>query len=235
MPSSTKLATHRPPALTDTPQPHDTPAARSVRVGCLLRSARFLLAAFALIGILTACSDNDDASSGASTGHNAADVTFATNMIPHHAQAIEMSDMALSQSQLPEVVDLATAIKKAQQPEIDTMTGWLKGWGEPVPDPESVYGMDHGMSDDDGMSGMEGMAGMMSAADMERLGSRTGRAFDRMWLTMMMEHHDGAIEMAKNEIADGASGAAISLAHEIETAQRAEIETMHKLLDALDG
>ncbi|MFY9916728.1 MAG: DUF305 domain-containing protein [Nocardioidaceae bacterium] len=232
MPSFTKLATRRPPALTATPQPHDARAVRSVPVAGLLPSARLLLAAVALTGALTACSGNDDASSGVSAGHNAADVTFATNMIPHHAQAIEMSDMALSQSQSPEVVDLARAIKKAQQPEIDTMTGWLKGWGEPVPDPESVYGMDHGMSDD-GMSGMEGLAGMMSAADMERLGSRTGRAFDTMWLTMMIEHHDGAIEMAKNEIADGASGAAMSLAHEIEAAQRTEIEKMHKLLDVL--
>jgi len=190
-----------------------------------------VLVAVALLGALTACSNGNDASGGASAGQNAADVTFATNMIPHHAQAIEMADVALAQARSPEVVDLATAIKQAQQPEIDTMTGWLEAWKEPVPDTESWSGMDHGMSGDGGMSGMDGMQGLMSAADLRRLSATTGRAFDSMWLSMMVQHHEGAIAMARTEIAEGTFGGATSLARDIINAQRAEIRTMNRLLD----
>ncbi len=239
MPPSTTFATRPHPLLTATARPQNPQPVGSSPVSGMLHAARFFLAAVALVGGLTACSGSTNSPGSTSSGSNASDVSFATNMIPHHAQAIEMADLALSQARSPEVVDLATAIKKAQQPEIDTMTGWLKGWGEPVPDLGSDDGMDHGMAEDggmagmDGMDGMDGMAGIMSAADMERLGSRTGRAFDTMWLTMMIEHHEGAIDMAKTEIADGASDDAISLAHAIMTAQRVEIETMNRLLDTL--
>ncbi len=236
MPSSTKFATRRPRVFAATPAPQDPQTAHSAPAGGPLRSARLLLAAFVLIGALAACSSNDDASSGVSAGHNAGDVTFATNMIPHHAQAIEMSDMAVSRASSTELVDLAKAIKKAQRPEIDAMAGWLKAWGEPVPDAGSIDRMEHAMpghGGKSGMDGMDGMDGMMSAADLERLGSRAGRSFDTMWLTMMIEHHEGAIEMARTEIADGTSGAVISLAQDIKTAQQAEIETMHRLLDTI--
>ncbi len=189
-----------------------------------------VLVALALLTALAACSNSNDAASGGNGRHNAADVTFATNMIPHHAQAIEMADMAVSQARSPQVVRLAKAIKQAQQPEIETMTSWLGAWGKAVPAADSMAGMDHGMA---GMNGMNGMEGMMSAADMKRLAATSGHGFDSMWLTMMIEHHNGAIAMARTEIADGTAAEATALARDIITAQQVEIDTMNRMLDKL--
>jgi len=195
------------------------------------RTAWVVLAVSALLAALSACSDSDSGDSASKgTDHNSADVAFATNMIPHHAQAIEMADLAMTRARSPQVKDLAIQIKAAQQPEIDTMTGWLEDWGEPVPDPESMSGMDHDMS---GMDSMKAMEGMMSAADMERLASTTGTAFDTMWLSMMVEHHQGAIDMAKIEVADGVFAEATALADGIITTQQDEIDTMKQLGDDL--
>jgi len=68
----------------------------------------------------------------ASGPHSDADVAFATGMVPHHAQAVQMADMALGQATKPEIKTLATEIKASQTPEIQTMSGWLVGWGKPV-------------------------------------------------------------------------------------------------------
>ena len=98
------------------------------------------------------------------------------------------------------------------------MTSWLQEWGQPVP--EDMSGMD--MSED--------MPGMMSMEDMEELESLSGAAFDKQFLTMMIAHHEGAIEMAKTEQADGQNSDAITLAEQIEEAQTTEITTMNDLL-----
>ena len=124
-----------------------------------------------------------------SSGYNSADVTFAQGMIPHHRQAVEMAALVTDRSASPEVKKLATAIEKAQNPEIRTMSGWLESWGEKVPG----AGQGSGHS---GHSG-HGMAGMMSAEDMTRLEKSSGSAFDRAFLEMMIEHHRGAVEMAR--------------------------------------
>ncbi|MEP6666807.1 MAG: DUF305 domain-containing protein [Nocardioidaceae bacterium] len=139
-----------------------------------------------LLSLLAACGGSTDPAASDTAAHNSADVTFATDMIPHHAQAIEMADLALKQARSTEVVTLAEQIKAAQGPEIDKMSGWLQNWNEPVPDTMSMAGMTHDR------------AGMMSQADMDKLSQPSGRAFDTMWLTMMVEHHQGAIEMAKD-------------------------------------
>ena len=170
---------------------------------------------------LAACGNDDD--SGTATGHNEADVTFAQEMIPHHQQAIEMADLAESRAESQEVKDLATDIEAAQGPEIETLTGWLESWGEDVPD-EGMSGMDHGdMSSDD-------MGGMMTEDEMAELEAASGAAFDQMFLTMMIEHHEGAIEMAKTEQAEGEFPEAVDMAKEIETTQAEEIQTMQDLL-----
>lgn len=174
---------------------------------------------------LAACGNDDDTDSGAGAGagHNDADVTFAQQMIPHHQQAIEMAGLASTRAASQEVKDLAADIEAAQDPEIETMTGWLEDWGEDVPD-EAMAGMDHGdMSSDD-------MAGMMSEEDMTALENSSGAAFDQMFLTMMIEHHEGAIAMAQTEQSDGEFPDATDLAEDIETAQTEEIETMQGLL-----
>jgi len=187
-----------------------------------------VLAALFAVTMVGACgNDNMDGmdhgkSSASSTKetaeHNAADVTFAQEMIPHHAQAITMAKMAATQAADPKVKDLAKRIEGAQDPEIKTMSGWLKAWGEDVPATD-MGGMNHGS-----------MPGMMSASEMAALEKAAGAEFDKMFLQMMIRHHEGAIEMAKTEQSSGKSTDAKKLAGEIEKAQTAEITEMQGLL-----
>ncbi|MEU6353661.1 DUF305 domain-containing protein [Streptomyces sp. NPDC047072] len=197
---------------------------------------RACLAAVAVGAALTlaACGgdngDDSDSGSAASSpsvsaeasaaAHNEQDVSFAQGMIPHHQQAVEMAKLAAGRASSAEVKDLAARVEKAQGPEITTMTGWLKSWGAKVP--ESMPGMDH--------SGMAGMAGMMSPDDMAKLEKASGKEFDTMFLTMMVEHHEGAVEMATTEKDKGASEDAKTMADAIVTTQTAEIAEMKKLL-----
>lgn len=168
--------------------------------------------------VTTACTSESDSSTTDSDKHNGADVTFATAMIPHHQQAIEMADMALEQAQDPQVTELAEQIKDAQQPEIDQLTEWLTTWDEPVP------------SDSAGGHSGHDMSGMMSAEDMVMLQQASGAEFDTMWLEMMIEHHKGAVEMAQTEQSEGAYPAAIEMAEQIISSQQEEIDEMEQLL-----
>ena len=209
-----------------------------------IRAAAALTALLLAAPLLTACG-SDDASTGSNgsgaasassdAGHNDNDVTFATDMIPHHLQAIEMAELAKDQDLDPEVQAIADGILTTQKSEIDTMAGWLKSWGQPVPSTDDGgTGMGDGMGDmhsDDSEEGSGDMPGMMSGHDMARLGRAHGRDFQDMWLTMMIVHHRGAIEMARTEISDGRSPDAITMAKDIATAQAAEIEKMRALLD----
>lgn len=199
---------------------HTTPFRRA-----LAATAAALLATFGL----AACSD--DSTSSEAT-HNEADVAFASDMIPHHAQALEMAQMVEGKDVSPEVQELAAEIEAAQDPEIEQMTSWLDQWGEEVPDP-SMGGMDHsGMdmgSSDEGMN----MSGMMTAEDMAALEAADGQQFEKMWLSMMIAHHQGAIEMAQTEQAEGEYDPAVQLAGEIVSAQAEEVERMQSLLDQL--
>jgi uncharacterized protein (DUF305 family) len=151
--------------------------------------------------------------------HNAADIEFDTGMIPHHGQALTMADMALTRATNQQVTDLAAQIKKTQDPEIQQMSGWLKGWGEPVPE---AQGMHHG-------------DGVMSMMEMDSLGKAEGAKFDRMWLAMMIQHHEGAITMARIELNNGANAEAKALAQAIIDQQSTEITTMNILLAQLGG
>ncbi len=171
---------------------------------------------------LAGCGGNGTNSSGdSSVTHNQQDVTFATDMVPHHLQAVQMAEMAQTQASSPAVKTLADQIEAAQGPEIDTMSGWLKSWGEDVPD-GSMGGMDMGSGDS--------MPGMMSDQVMSDLGAAAGDTFDQMWLESMIAHHEGAVQMADTEIADGKDPDAIALATSIKAAQTTEIATMKKLL-----
>ncbi|OZD33868.1 DUF305 domain-containing protein [Rhodococcus sp. 06-1477-1B] len=160
-------------------------------------------------------------SASASAEFNDADVMFARMMYPHHAQAVDMAEMVQGRTGNPDVVALASAIQAAQQPEMDRMTAWLAEWGQPAPqsDMGEMSGMDHS-------SGM----GMMSQQDMDALTGLSGPEFDRQWLTMMIEHHEGAIEMANNEIADGSNPDAQEMARTIVATQQQEIDKMRTLL-----
>ncbi|GAA1367332.1 DUF305 domain-containing protein [Arthrobacter rhombi] len=159
-----------------------------------------------------------NAGSQVSAEHNDADTMFAQMMIPHHKQAVQMSELMLAKDGIDnKITDLATTIKEAQGPEIQTMTGWLKTWGEPT------------ASD----MGGHGMEGMMTDEQLKELESAQGTDASRMFLESMTEHHKGAVGMAEDEIADGKNPQAIALAKQIEKTQQAEIKKMQDLLAGL--
>lgn len=163
---------------------------------------------------------------------NDADVMFTQQMILHHQQAIQMARMAVTRAQNPKVKALAAKIQIEQVSEIKTMTGWLRDWGQPVP-----TGMPAMMSPMPGMMGSPApgtsgppIPGMMTPGDMSQLMAAHGEDFDRMFLQMMIRHHQGAVEMARTEQAEGINPAARKLARQIETGQTAEITQMQLLL-----
>lgn len=191
----------------------------------------------ALAGGLTACSDSDsasDTSAGASVDarpHNAADVAFAEQMIPHHQQALEMVDLTEGRTLPDDVRSLVQGIADAQAPEIATMTGWLTAWEAASEDSDSSGHAGHDMGDMGDMGGMDHtMPGMMTDAQMTALEAAPDARFTRLWLQMMIEHHRGAVEMARTEVAEGEYPPAVALAQSIIDSQTAEIRTMQQLL-----
>jgi uncharacterized protein (DUF305 family) len=198
------------------------------------------IAAVAMVAALGACGspshEHDDHPAAASQSaerdadHNAADIAFAQAMIPHHRQAVEMAAMVPSRTTNPDVRMMATHISWDQQAEILTMTGLLAHWGVPaVADHDEHSGMP-------GMPGMAGgvMPGMVDGATMAQIKSLSGPAFDELWITSMIEHHQGAVTMAHTEIADGKSPDAKKLAEMIISAQQREIAQMNKLVSTTE-
>ena len=151
---------------------------------------------------------------------NNADETFLMEMIAHHEQAIEMADMVLDKDGVDErVTELAQKIKVAQGPEIETMNGWLDDWGVVIAD-SGMEGMDHG-------------GAMMSDDDMALLENATGADASRVFLELMIEHHQGAIVMAQLQLDNGENPDALELAQAIIDDQTAEIAVMQALLSEL--
>lgn len=149
---------------------------------------------------------------------NNQDVTFAQAMVQHHTQAIEMSQVILDKNGIdPQVTDLATQIKSAQQPEIDEMNSWLRTWGESG----KASTMDHDMN------------GMMSEADMTALKEAAGADAGKLFLQQMIQHHQGAIDMAQTEVKDGKNPESVGLAQKIIQDQSDEIAIMQELLSKL--
>jgi len=179
------------------------------------------------------------ASSATTAEHNAADTAFVQGMIPHHAQAIQMSGMAAQRASNAQVKQLATRIQQAQGPEIEQMRGFLAAWGEPASSPAgasgSMGGMDHSNmgKGESSMPMSPGTGGMMTDQQMQQFGQASGTAFDRMFLQMMTEHHNGAIDMARTELAAGQNPDAKALAQRIIDAQQAEITEMQNMLSTL--
>ena len=188
----------------------------------------------------TACGDDTEAARTVQTSpteHNDADVAFATDMIQHHAQALSMVDLTLDRPLDPEVQALAEDIRAAQAPEIETMADWLTDWDEPVPETMRDHAnAGHDMGDmSETMDDMEDhgsdMPGMMSAEDMDALEGSADADFQQMWLEMMIEHHEGAVEMARAEQEGGRFEPAVDLAGDIIDSQTEEIATMRELLE----
>ena len=159
-----------------------------------------------------------------SADHNDADIMFAQMMIPHHQQAVEMSEMLLAKEGIPaQVVEFAQGVIDAQGPEINRMNAMLEAWDQqPVTD---SGGMDHGK--------MGGMSGMMSQEDMTALEEAQGTSAARLYLEQMTAHHEGAVDMARDEVADGQNPHAITLAEQVISDQEAEISQMKQMLTDL--
>ncbi|QBS41264.1 DUF305 domain-containing protein [Nocardia sp. CS682] len=182
--------------------------------------------------VLAGCSDNDDMSGmqhstssapaatsapAARTDFNDADVTFLQMMYPHHAQAVDMAKLVPSHSQNQQLLALAAKVEQAQEPEMQQITTLLQSFGKPAP----TAGGGHGGHT---------MPGMMNPDQMNALQAASGPDFDRQWLTMMIEHHTGAIAMAETELAQGTNDESKALARSIIDSQRAEIDTMRGML-----
>lgn len=189
-----------------------------------------VLAALSAALLLGSCSSSETASdghpgqhsdepviSGAPAGFNADDVAFANNMIPHHKQAVELSALVPDRSTDPGVRAMAEQISTVQEPEIRTMEALLVQWNANPHDDSQHEG--HGMM----------MQGMVEPATMTRLESLRGEEFDRLWLESMIRHHQGAIEMAHAELANGDNVDAKRLAQAIIDTQRNEIARMRQM------
>ena len=158
-------------------------------------------------------------------------MAFATEMIQHHAQALSMVDLTMERPLDPEVQQLAERIREAQGPEIQTLSGWLTDWDEEIPETVRDHANAHGDHDMGGDTGTD-MPGMMTADDMTALEEAPDAEFQSMWLDMMIEHHEGAVEMAKSEQDDGQYKPAIDMATSIVTSQTEQADTMQRLLDS---
>jgi len=199
----------------------------------MIRKHTLLVAAMAAILALTGCG-SDEPQNDIRTAPNGdefsdADVAFATDMIQHHAQALQMVDMTVGRTLDPEVQQLTDDIRAAQGPEIELMADWLTDWDMPVPETVRVDANAGGHGD---MEMDSDMPGMMTEEQMSELEAAQGDVFQDMWLEMMIMHHQGAVEMAETEQSEGTFGAAIDLAESIETSQRDEIDVMEQLIDS---
>ena len=193
---------------------------------CPLAALAALTAALFLSSCSTSASDShadhpqtdQPVITGQPAGYNADDVAFAANMIPHHQQAVDLSAMVPDRSTNAGLVALADQISAAQQPEINIMKVFLVQWNE-NPDTNSGHA-GHGST----------TQGMVDAATMTKLESLSGEEFDELWLASMISHHQGAIEMAKAEVANGDNVDAKTVANNIVTTQEAEIGQMKQML-----
>ena len=152
-------------------------------------------------------------STSTNSNYTGADIMFLQMMIPHHQQAIDMSNLALKISSNEELRALAKTIATDQAAEIIQMRNWLN---------------EAGASEDPGHS-MSGMGGMLSDDELKKLNNASGSEFDKLWLTGMINHHDGAIHMS-NMILDAQNLEIKAFGEAIVKTQSAQIEQMKNML-----
>jgi uncharacterized protein (DUF305 family) len=162
----------------------------------------------------------------AKTSYSAVDVRFMQDMIPHHHQALEMAELVADRTNNPELVDVAGRINVSQMDEIEFMQQWLRERGERVPDPD----------DHDAMHTDHRMAGMATPEQMAELAAAEGTDFDRLFLQLMITHHEGAVTMVEelHELPGSAYDPVLfEFTNDINNGQEAEIERMSALLIGL--
>jgi uncharacterized protein (DUF305 family) len=182
------------------PQPPSTPPVRVVLPGKPGESARV--------------TDSDQVRAPDGSTFSVIDVTFVQMMIVHHAQAVEMAGLAPQRAGNPTLRNLAGRISAAQRPEMDWLRAWLKARNQAESDPAH----DH-----------DAMPGMQSAADMTALAAATGPDFDRRFVTMMIDHHRGAIRMAGDVVTGGSDEKLRETANEMAVEQGSEIRRLEQL------
>jgi uncharacterized protein (DUF305 family) len=196
------------------------------KTGILLSIIGALLISIVIVasaGMGNSSSEKDELGMMGGHGHNSnsqmvgSDAMFLQMMIPHHEQAVVMSDLALSISKDADVLKLAKQIKDAQAPEIIKMQGWLT---------------DAGLSEDPGHSMGDGMGGMLSDSELSALKVSTGKAFDKLFLAGMIAHHEGAIQMVMM-IENSPNSEIKNLGQAIVKSQSAEIDLMKELLNKI--
>jgi len=154
--------------------------------------------------------------------YTVADVEFMQGMIAHHAQAIYMSRMAEAHGAAPRVRKLANKIDQSQVAEIRIMQEWLRHNGQVAPDTSSWRTMK--------------MAGMLTEEQLKTLDAATSVAFDCAFLTLMIQHHEGALQMVKDLFATPRAGQEVDVnvfANDVVTVQTAEIGAMRQMLSQL--
>lgn len=175
-----------------------------------------ITACIALVLGLSACSDTAPVSRrDIAVTHNDADVAFLQQMIPHHAQAIEMSDLLVTKSDAdPQVAAQAVSISSRQASEIEMMRGWLALWGVGPAAAQQHH---------------PNQCGMVSSADLTALQNAGDAAANRLYLELMIAHHAGAIKMARTEVDAGHSRCATDFAQGIISSQQREIDVMRSM------
>ena len=199
-----------------------------------------LIAALSVLFLLAGCGGGGEASSdptgdpripespvitGTPAGYNAADIAFAETMVPHHAQAIDLSTMASERSTNPELLALAGQIVATHQPELNILNVFLVQWNE---NPEARTDPDSG---DDPLE--PSIPGMVDDATVARLGSLRGPEFDRLWLQSMIGQLQGGVVIADDEVADGANVDAIAVAKAIKVGLEPQIAQMKQMLEGM--
>ncbi|WP_143591075.1 DUF305 domain-containing protein [Thermoactinospora rubra] len=149
---------------------------------------------------------------------NAADVKYVQDMVVHHRQALDMCVLAPSRASFERVKAIASRIKDTQAPEIEYLATWLREQGQRVPGHHAAH---------------TGMPGMATPEQMEALKAASGAAFDRLFLELMIRHHEGAVRMSADVLRDGSHTAIRELANEIGASQGAEIGRMRRILREL--
>jgi uncharacterized protein (DUF305 family) len=171
-----------------------------------------------------------------SATHNQVDMDYFADMIHHHLQALEMSDLAPDRAQDPEVLALADRIRDVQAAEIHGLAAWLQERELPVP-VELEQGDGSGPRVPDGAAehdhGAMSMPGMLTDEQMAELAAASGAEFDRLYLEGMIQHHEGAVEMSVTVLNEGTDERADELATDIGAGQQAEIGRMQDLLAGL--
>lgn len=156
--------------------------------------------------------------------HTAADVQFMQGMIAHHGQAIQMSRLAEWRSSDPRLLRFSQKIDQSQASEIRLMAGWLADRDQAVPDSTAYRTIM--------------MPGMLTAEELRDLGTRTGKAFDRRFLVLMIRHHEGALAMVAELLATPRAGQEVDVnvfANDVHLVQTAEIDVMRQMLANLQG